>query len=178
MAYEIEDLPYEEENAANIGGMAGSIYAARPSWIKTLPEPVDAADGGLTVTTAIVMETGKKFIDIYATRNSAGFEEKPAGELDGKSWEQTLSWFHPKIREGLLKVRQAINNGPWIFLAKDANGLMRIVGSKDLPAYSMEGAMGPGTEPKSRNGANFNVQAASGRPALIYTGPIPLTPSV
>lgn len=167
-----------EEGTTNLGGLTREIFYAKASDVKLIPAPVDYAAGGITVTTAITCKTGKQFGRIYVTADTGQVTDKEVGEKDGGSFETELDFFHPRISEQLLKLKRLFSNGGFIFLATDGNGVMRIVGSLDHPAYRVAAEAKTGMAPKDRNGGNFKMVAASATPALIYTGVVPLTPGI
>ncbi len=173
MAITLADLDFEE-GTINMGGLAGYIYAAPVSDVESIPAP---AAGTLTVATAIVMKTGKKFTQIYMTSDTGEVKDVEVGERDGGSFETQLEWWTPAINEALLKLKSQFANGAFIFVVKDANGLKRIIGSLDHPAYREPGEINAGKAPKDRRGASFKFKAASPTPALIYTAEVPLTPA-
>ncbi|RNI27648.1 hypothetical protein EFA69_16145 [Rufibacter immobilis] len=164
----LEDLLFEE-GTENMGGLVGEIYAAPASEV----ESITVAEDGVTAT-AIKMKAGKKMSRIYFTKDTGKVEDNEVGERDGGSFETTLGFFHPGNSAAVLKAKKKFNNGGFIFLAMDAQGQMRVVGSKLYPAYREAGSITTGGTPTERRGATFNFKAASNGPALIFTGTVPL----
>lgn len=174
MAITLADLDFEE-GTINMGGTAGKVYAIPASDVLSIPAP---AAGGLTVATAIVCKTGKKFAELYMTSDTGEVKDVEVGERDGGSFETMLEWWSPAISDQLLRLKSQFANGGFIFIVKDSNAVFRIIGSKDHPAYREPGEITTGKGPKDRRGASFKFKASSPTPALIYTGVIPLVPAV
>jgi hypothetical protein len=173
MSIVLADFDFEE-GTINMGGTAGKVYAIPASDVETIPA---AGPDGVTVATAIVCKTGKKFAEIYMTSETGEVKDVEVGERDGGSFETNLEWWSPAISAELLALKSQFANGGFIFLVKDSNNVMRIVGSKDHPAYREPGEVTTGKAPKDRRGASFKFKASSPKPALIYTGVVPLTPA-
>lgn len=168
MAIVLTDLTFEE-GTDNMGGLIGEIYVAKASDVK---EITVAADG--VTATGIVMEAGKTMNSIYFTRDTAKVEDTEVGERDGGSFESTLEWFTPGTSTQLLSMKKNFNNGGFIFIATDANGVQRVVGTKLYPAYREAGSVTTGGNPTERRGGTFRFKAASTAPAYAFTGVIPL----
>ena len=165
---ELTDLLFAE-GTENMGGLIGEIYAILASDV----ESITLAPDGVTAT-AIVLKAGKKFSRIYFTKDTGKVEDAEVGERDGGSFETSLSFFSPGNSATLLKLKKMFNNGGFIFVAMDAQGQMRIVGSKLYPAYREPGNITTGGTPTERRGGTFNFKAASNSPALIFTGTVTL----
>ena len=174
MAIVLPDFNFEE-GTINMGGTAGKVYAIPASDVETIPAP---GANSLTVATAIVCKSGQKFAEIYMTSETGEVKDTEVGERDGGSFETGLEWWSPAISDELLTLKSKFANGGFIFLIKDSNNIMRIVGSKDHPAYREPGEITTGKAPKDRRGASFKFKASSPTPALIYTGPVPLTAAI
>jgi len=59
-----------------------------------LTPPVKAADG-VSVTTSLVLKTGKKAMEIYATPNTIKVSDKSSGDADKKGFIHTIEFEHP-----------------------------------------------------------------------------------
>ncbi len=173
-AMTVQDLDFAV-GSTNLGGTRGKVQYVPATHIKTWPE-YDA--DGITLSTPPVLETGKRWADIYTTKDTSSVEDKEVGELDGGSWETDLEFFHPKVRAELLTLKMIFTNGPFVLVVTDGNGVKRVVGSKDLPAYRTPGTISGGKTAKDRNGASFKFTASGDRPAPICAFPISLAPAV
>jgi hypothetical protein len=174
MAFNVFDLDFEE-GSTNLGGTAGKVYYVPASHVQSIPAP--GADG-VTIDQPIVLKSGKRWASVYMTRDTGAVMDKPVGEMDGRSYENELEFFHPKVRAEVIKLQQLFTNGGFIFVVKDGNGIQRLIGSIDHPAYSIDGGGNAGKAPKDRNGVSFKFSAACATPAPIYGSVISLAPAV
>lgn len=168
----LDDLLFAE-GTKNMGGMAGFIYAMLASDIAAIEYGPD----GITVL-SIDLKEGKKAAKIYMTMDTGEIKDTEVGERDGGSFETSLEWFTPDISPTLLKAKTMLNNGGFVFVAMDAQKVVRMVGSVDYPAYREPGEIGTGKDPKGRRGATFKFKSASSTPAPIYVGVMPPAPSI
>ena len=171
----LDDLTFEE-GTINMGGTAGNVYAIPASQVKEIVAP---AAGSLSTPT-IITKTGQKFADIYATADTGEVKDVEVGDKDSGSFVTNAEFWTPRISDKMLNLKSKFANGGFILVMKDGNGTMRIIGSKDHPAYRVPGEIATGKAPKDRNGATFKFEAASATPAFIYTGTVDdlLTPGV
>jgi hypothetical protein len=171
----LDDLAFEE-GTINMGGTAGNVYAVPASQVASIKPPA----AGSMSTDTIVLKKGAKFADIYATPDTGSVKDVEVGEKDSGSFETNAEFWTPRISDKVLSLKSKFANGGFIFVMKDSNGTMRIIGSKDHPAYRVPKEISTGSAPKDRNGAGFAFVAASATPAYIYTGTVEalLTPGV
>lgn len=174
MAFTIVDLEFEE-GQKNMGGTAGTVLYIPASHIGTYT--LDQTEDEV-VLAAIAPKTGKKWGSIYMTRDTGMVEDTEVGEMDGGSFETQLEFFTPKIRKEVLRLKALFSNGGFIFAVKDGNGVQRIIGSPDHPAFRVPASIAGGKAPKDRNGASFKFSAANARPAPIFNGAISLAVAV
>lgn len=167
MAIILDDLEFEE-GTINMGGTAGVVYAIPASKVKSIPAP---AAGSLSVA-SIVFKTGEKCASIYMTADTGEVKDTEAGDKDSGSFVTSLEFWTPRVSDKMLYLKSQLANGGFIFVVKDGNGVARIIGSIDHPAYRVPAEIGTGKAPKDRNGATFKFEAASATPALIYTGDV------
>jgi hypothetical protein len=158
----------------NMGGLRGKVYYTAAQHIDVWPA-LDA--DGVTMSTAPTLLSGMRWAEVYTTKDTAGLVDKGVGELDGGSYETELEFFHPKMRVELIQLINVFTNGGFVFIAKDGNGIMRIVGSPELPAYRTTTDANAGKAAKDRNGVSFKFTASSPTPALICAFPISLAPA-
>ncbi|MGV3588593.1 MAG: hypothetical protein ACO1OF_16425 [Adhaeribacter sp.] len=166
MAIVLKDLLWEE-GTDNMGGLHGEILCCPASDVEIIPAP--AADSQ-TVATDIKCKLGKKFTRIYFTLDTAKLDDTEVGERDCASFENSLEWFTPGTSDELLYLKRKLNNGGFIYIVEDNNGVKRIVGSKHYPAYREPGSVNSGAGPKDKRGATFKVKSAAPHAAYIYTG--------
>ena len=155
-----------EEGTQNMGGTSGLIYAIPARDVLEITPPVS----GTLTTSTVNFKTGKKCSTIYYTADTGEVKDVEVGEKDCGSFEVNMEAWTPRISDALLTLKSMLANGAYIFFMKDGNGVMRIIGSKDHPAYRTPGEIATGKAPKDKNGALLKFQAASPTPALIYSG--------
>jgi hypothetical protein len=164
----------------NIGGTEVNHYYAPLSDIAVFPGiPTTPATLTEEVTVADDFEfnTGKKFLKIYSTLDTGKIDDKSVGEFDGKSFEHSFEFFFPgTIGEALALIRK-MNNTNMVFIASEANGQKRIIGSPAFPAKMSMSDVTTGQKTADRKGTTIKVESRGVTPALIYTGAIPLTPA-
>ena len=167
MGLVLADLIFEE-GTSNMGGTAGHIWAIPASDVLSIDAPTVA---GTLTTSKITFKTGKKCVQIYMTADTGEVKDTETGDKDAGSFTTGLEFWTPRISDKVLALKAMFANGGFIFVVKDGNGVMRIVGSKDHPAYRMPGEITTGkVAGKDKNGASFKFEAASATPALIYSG--------
>ncbi|RZK36037.1 MAG: hypothetical protein EOO57_07970 [Hymenobacter sp.] len=177
MSIVLDDLEFEE-GTINMGGTAGKVYAIPASDVESITPP---AAGTMTVLAGgVKFKTGKKCAEIYTTADTGEVKDTEVGDKDSGSFETNAEFWTPRISDKVLNLKSKFANGGFILVMKDGNGTMRIIGSKDHPAYRVPKEIATGKAPKDRNGATFAFVAASATPAFIYTGTVAdlLTPGV
>jgi hypothetical protein len=125
------------------------------------------------------MKTGKCLFKIYITDDTGEFKIESVGEVDGKSYVEHLSFFHPGLQKTILGFLNAVKNENMVFIATDTDGQMYLMGDELRPATfagSPDGA-GTGKETAARKGVSCEFVFKTNS-ALVYTGTIPLTPAV
>lgn len=144
------------------------------------PEPDDDASATsiedmAKITGDIPLKDGKRFKKLYVTMETGAVRDNQIGEWDGKSFENYLDFLHPGNRAEALAFARKINNGNFIFLAKDAEGYTRLIGKPQFPAKvdTNEGTTGQAVA--DRKGMTVTVKAYNNSPAPVYEGNIPLT---
>lgn len=167
MAIVLDDLEFEE-GTINMGGTAGAVYAIPASQVKSITPPA----AGSMSTSVIEFVQGAKCAKIYTTADTGQVKDVEVGDKDAGSFETNAEFWTPRISDKVLALKSKFANGGFILVMKDGNGTMRIIGSKDHPAYRVPGDIDTGKAPKDKNGASFKFQAASATPALIYTGTV------
>jgi hypothetical protein len=83
----------------------------------------------------IVMKTGKQFFDLYCTLEEGEIKTGMAGPRDGKGFENTLEISFPGNDANFLGYKASLANRQVVFIVKEKNGIVRVVGSLEDPAY-------------------------------------------
>ena len=168
-------------NGENMGGLIQEVYFAYHADVLTWPTkpdiPLDIGENGV-LTGDIAMVTGKRFFQMYLTDDTGEFNIEPVGEKDGKSFVLHLSLFHPGLHKKILGFINAAKNDNLVFIVKDNNDQMYLMGDALRPATfegSPDGA-GTGKETAARRGISmeFTYKTAN---IYLFEGSIPLTPA-
>ena len=158
-----------------MGGTSGTVLYAPASHFATF---VTDALQDEVILTSYTLKAGKRLAEIYMTRDTGSIMDQEVGEMDGGSFETQLEFFTPRIRKEVLRLKALFSNGGFIFFVKDGNGVMRVIGSIEHPAFRVPADVNGGKAPKDRNGASFKFSASNARPAPIYEGAVSLTAAV
>jgi hypothetical protein len=165
----------------NIGGTQVNHYYAPLNDFQILPvvvTPAVSLEDTVTIEDDVVFYTGHKFFKIYSTIDTGRVADKLVGELDGKSFEHTFEWFFPGTRAKALALITKFANSNMIFIASEADGQKRLIGSTKFPAKLSMSDVDTGAKTADRKGIKMKVESRGISPAPIYTGAIPLTPAI
>jgi len=184
MALALENINKNLPGGCNPGGIAQKIFYAFWEDVKTWPTKPDLAtvtalEDLAVLTGDIIMQTGKRFFELYLTDDTGEFKIETVGEKDGKSFVEHLSLFHPGLQKTVLGFINAAKNANLVFIVEDAAGQMYLMGDSQRPATldgSPEG-IGTGKETAARRGVSMEFTYKTCN-AYIYEGDIPLTPAV
>lgn len=166
----------------NIGGIETKVYWAPLADVCQLPEPkdLDAASSFsdlVTISTDITFKSGKGWHEMYITPDTGSVNDESVGEVDGKSFKNKFVGFHPGTRAEMLGWARWANNTNLVFLVPEADGQVRLLGSKQFPAKVevMNPSTGEATE--ARKGTQMEFSCPRVSPAPIYSGAIDLADS-
>jgi hypothetical protein len=151
------------------------VYWALPEDIATFPtlktpDDADATfDSLVTYSTAITMATGKKFQELYCTLEEGELKSTFAGNRDGKGKENMLEISFPGNDAAFHGFEAYAANRDFVFLVKEKNGKVRVLGSPEDPAYleSGEGTSGKKIADGRKNVLTFKASGPTAPP--IYT---------
>lgn len=176
----IQDLLWADGND-NTAGIQQAVYYAPLDDIATLPEPqVDVSNASgefeqlVTISDNIIMKSGKVFRKMYVTLKNGSLKCETVGELDGKSYKNTLEFFHPGSKPQVLGFSQWAKNSSLIFLIPEADGQVRILGHKGYPAKLVNAPHDTGTKPEDTKGFKFSFESYRKGPAPVFTGQVQL----
>lgn len=159
-------------------GINQYIYMSPVSDILTIQKPVSNAStyaASVTIATAHVMKTGKKFEKVYCIRDKGMLESKGLGGLKMKASETELKIFIPGTKAELKGFFEHIKNRDLIILAPGRDGEIHQLGTEDLPCSLKEFSWKTGEKAGDDVGAELTF-SASGEIAWTYAAAIPLTP--
>jgi hypothetical protein len=181
MAIEFTDITKNLPNGENMGGLVQEIYFGYHADVATWPtKPSNPADleASALLTGDIVMKAGKRMFKMYITDDTGEFKVEPVGEVDGKSFLQHLTFFHPGLTKKLLGFMNAAKNENLVFIVKDSDGQMYLMGDELRPAVfaGAPDGIGTGKETSARKGgsAEFTYKTPN---LYVYAGNVPLTDS-
>jgi hypothetical protein len=177
MAFTYGDLTFEDEHN-NMGGLTTVMYIGLSKDIATWPllpsNPTGYAEK-VTLTGSFAMNASAKFIEVYATPETAKLEPENQGEVDGQSFRQKGEFLYPGTLEEAIGFAAAINNARGCIIGIDPNtGKRYVVGSKDRPVY-FKPSVTTGGAAADRRGVKIEFWSDSFVPFAFYTGAIPLS---
>lgn len=132
-----------------------------------LPETVGATFSSLvTYDTAITMATGKKFEKLYCTLEEGEIKSTVAGPRDGKGKENMLEISFPGNEADYLGFEAIALNEEFVFIVKEKNGVLRVLGSLEDPAYldSGDATSGKKVADGRKNVLTFKATGATAAP--------------
>ena len=173
-----KNLPLGE----NMGGIKQVVYFAYHDDVETFPtKPVAPAtmEESAVLTGDIVMKTGKNMFAMYITDDTGEFVIESVGQVDGKSFVEHLSFFHPGLQKSILAFINAAKNANLVFIVTDSDSQQYLMGDELRPAIYQGAPDGAGTakETAGRKGISMEFTYKTSN-AFIYEGSIPLTPAV
>lgn len=173
------DIDKNLVDGSNMGGISQQVFFGLHSDVLTWPtKPTSAAtlEANGALVGDLVMKPGKSLYSLYLTDDTGEFRVEPVGEVDGKSFVEHLTLFHPGLRAKILGFINATKNENLVFVVPDNNGAKFIMGD-ETRAAKFEGpgdGQGTGKETAARRGMGmeFTFKTAN---LYEYTGNIPLT---
>lgn len=171
-----------KETTDNMGGIGEKVYWALHDDVLTWPtlpsvEDADDYEELMTYVGDFVMKTGKCFFEAYNTLDSGGLDDKMQGGLDCHSFKHELAFSNPGMKKKLMGFMRSCANENLVFIIKDAEGQMRVVGNEQFAAKpeKMDGTTGKGAADSKK--ADLTFFGYGNGPAPVYEGTIPLTPA-
>lgn len=138
------------DDCPNPGGLT-DLHVIRRRDIDTFPE-VDA--DGVTLSTAIVPKTGKKFVPWEFAKDTGEINHNSSGDPGNQSVKQELNVYIPR---GTAKVDSEIQkalNGDFVVAGRDSNGNVRILGD-EFRGLGFEHDYKLGKKGTDKNGTDF-----------------------
>lgn len=177
--FNFTDIDKNLVDGQNMGGIQQTIYFGYhkdvANWPTKPENPTSPEDLGV-LTGDLEMEVGKKLFSMYLTDDTGGFQIESVGEKDGKSFVLHLRLFHPGLQKRILGFINAAKNANLVFVVKDNNGQMFLMGD-ELRPVTLEGdddESGTGKETTSRRGISMHFTYKTAN-VHEYEGNIPLT---
>lgn len=176
----LKDLNWQD-GEDNTAGIQQNVYFAKLEDIATLPKPQvdDSTSSGeleqlVTISSNIVMKANKTFKKLYCTLEEGGLASALQGNMDGKSFKNTLEIFHPGSKAEVLGFAQWAKNSSLIIIVPESDGQARILGHAGYPAKMTGGGADTGKKTTDTKGVRFTFESVRKGPAPVFTGQIQL----
>lgn len=169
-----------QQGALNPAGTKTRIAFAVHSDILSFPE-LPGNTGSLeaiaTIDNPYIMNTGKRFWEIYVTLEKGKGDLKVVGERDGKSFEAMVSGKYPDVDAQILGLLKAITNENVAVIWEDQKGRFWTIGfDPDVPAELVTGEGTTGEKIADSKGVTITFRGI-GDAIYAYDAAIPLTPA-
>jgi hypothetical protein len=163
----------------NMGGIKQKIYFGLWDDVETWPtKPVNplTPEDNAVLTGSVVMKAGKRMFEMYITDDTGEFKIEPVGEVDGKSFVEHLSFFHPGLQKSMVGFVNIAKNNDLFFIPTDAEGQMYLMGDEMRPAVYQGAPDGSGTGKETAGRKGISAEFTYKTPNVyIYEGTVPLT---
>jgi hypothetical protein len=161
-----------------------TVYYCYPEDIATFPTLADP----LTATTYtslvqyaddITMKTGKQFFPLYCTLETGQLKNVIQGPRDGKGYEISMAISFPGNDPNFLGFKAYNANRDQIFIVREKNGVLRVVGDLDNTCTLDSDDEDSGQKIADGRKTILTFKTSLGTPAPIYTGDLSalLTPA-
>jgi len=176
------DINKNLPNGENMGGLVQKVYFGYHADVATFPTKPEAPltlEANASLTGDLIMKTGKRLFEMYMTDDTGEFKIDSVGEVDGKSFVEHLTLFHPGLQNKILGFINTAKNQNLVFIVVDSDGQMYLMGDElrcAVYAGAPDGA-GTGKDTAARKGVSMEfTYKTSG--VHVYTGNVPLTAAV
>jgi hypothetical protein len=173
------DINKNLPNGENMGGIVQKVCFGFHADVDVFPakptNPLTIA-ASATLTGDLTMKAGKRMYELYLTDDTGEFKIEPVGEVDGKSFVQHLSVFHPGLQDKIIGFLNFAKNESLVFIVTDSDGQKYLMSDALRPVVyaGAPDGMGTGKETSSRKGVSMEFTYKTSN-LYIYTGNIPLT---
>lgn len=158
------------DDCPNPGGLT-DLHVIRRRDIETFP---DADADGVTISTAIVPKTGKKFVKWDFAADSGEVQHKSTGDAGNQSIAHDLNVYVPRGSATTDAVIQSALNGDFVVVGRDSNGNQRIAGDKRR-GVKFEHDYKSGKKGNDKNGTDFKFSGEGfTHVPYYYTAAIPV----
>lgn len=154
------------------GANQGGIFKLHLALEKNVISIPDAIDG--IVADDIVMDPGKSFVEIQFPEETAKFFEPIIGENGGQSFEYHIDFTIAKDRAAVGVAMNNLIGQRFIAIYQDANGKIKIAGSKLQPLRLVKGDGDTGDAGATRNQRTFSLIGNGNQKSFFYSGGIQL----
>jgi len=175
----LTDLQKSSRN--NMGGLRVILYFGKYDDVETWPTSADqesatgAMDSLAVLTGDVVMKTGKRMFELYATLGEIELKNTLVGPIDGQCFKQELSIKHPGLAAKLIGFQAATNNENLFFILERHNGTKYMMGAEGMPVMKTKDDGGSGKKIEDGAFTEMTFECYGFTPAPIYAGTVPLT---
>ena len=171
---DFQDIKKNLPNSDNMGGLSQKIWIGKYDDVDTWPtepsSPADAAANGV-LTGNLTMKSGTRMFEFYVTDDKGSYNYELVGEMDGKSFKNTLKVSHPGLQAKILGFLNAIKNDNVVIIAIDADGDRWLLGDENRPCTIATGTGGTGDSTEGYKGNNLEF-VYKAKKLLRYEGTI------
>lgn len=162
----------------NPPGIEITVFFVPISDIDTWPAFKTSTGAGDTITLDgdIDLKANKTFFQFQMTTDTGLVKDTQVGG-SSKSFESMLEGFVPRTGAAQLEWARDMANACGVFIAKDANGVMRVLGTPGRPAKAESQEISTGAAASDESGNQFSFKSSQGSPAPVYEGVIDLDPT-
>jgi len=140
--------------------------AAFPTLAK--PETATTFASLVEYVQAIVMQTGMQFHELYCTLEEGEIKSNLVGARDGKGYENMLEISFPGNESEFLGFKAAAANRGLVFLIKEKNSKIRVLGSLEDPAFMESDDSTSGKKIADSRKSTLTFKASGSTPAPVY----------
>jgi hypothetical protein len=164
----------------NMAGIATTAYVIRLSDIVAFPtvegSPAEPADY-VNYIGSFSLNPGAYWTTLYSTKEMGELLCEGDGPTDGKFFRIKATLFYPRTTPDALGMMSMFKDEDVIVILKEfgGGGQMRVIGDEDIPA-TISGSENSGKAFSDDKGITYAIEAASCKPAMVYSGDIELAP--
>lgn len=159
------------QGISNPGGTTEVLYqfAENFATFPSVPDFATATDFEVLAKLATLptLKTGEKLEKLYCTVEEGEIKSTMVGERDGKGFENEASIFFPGNTPEFYGFLAATANRQIIFFIKEKNGVWRVLGSLEDPAYVDTSESTSGKKIADRRGTTVAFKASGPTAAPI-----------
>lgn len=176
---ELDDVTWPS-GKNNTGGIQQAIYVGLMADVLTFPSTVAtdplAISGDLkdlvTINADLVMKDGKPLKKVYVTLEKGELKHDGQGEMDGRSFANTLDILHPGNSPEALGFLSFVKNADLVILLADTDGQKRLLGNRGYPAKLVDSKGTTGGTTASLKHSTMQFKSAGNIPAPIFNGAV------
>ena len=180
----VEDMDHCANDELASGISETQIFYAPAAHVDVFPELAALGDATkpladyATISSDITFLTGNGFNVLHIQAETGEVTDEPVGNKGNKKIKSAFSFFLPNTHARNLGFVRQFKNVGMVFVIKEKSKRLRLLGSKDIPAYISEGSGTTGKGSEDDSGFELTVDVTTSSPAPVYTGVVTLKPTV